>query len=84
MICRDNSMDRLPIRLKRRNIVYHCTWMVCRRITLTSDSSWDPKDSSFAIQEKIVSDRMDPIVHEVSLVDRIVPCPELMSVRELG
>jgi hypothetical protein len=59
----------------------------CRRITritLTSDSSWDPKDSSFAIQEKIVSDRMDPIVHEVSLVDRIVPCPELMSVRELG
>jgi hypothetical protein len=27
---------------------------------------------------------MDPIVHEFSVVDRIVPCPELMLVREWG
>jgi hypothetical protein len=55
----------------------------CRRITLTSDSSWDPNAASFAKQEQIVSDRMDPIVHEIRMTDRVVPSPELMSVTEL-
>jgi hypothetical protein len=55
----------------------------CRRITLTSDSSWDPRAPSFAKQEEVVSDRLDPIIHEVSSDDRVVPAPELMTVREL-
>jgi hypothetical protein len=55
----------------------------CRRITLTSDSRCDPNAASFATQEQIVSDQMDPIVHEVRMTDRVVPSPELMSVQEL-
>jgi hypothetical protein len=55
----------------------------CRRITLTSDSSWDPNAASFAKKEQIVSDRMDPIVHDIRMTDRVVPSPELMSVQEL-
>jgi hypothetical protein len=30
-----------------------------------------------------VSDRLDPIIHEISSDDRVVPAPELMTVREL-
>jgi hypothetical protein len=51
---------------------------------LTSDTSWDPNAASFAKQEQIVSNRMDPIVHEIRMTDRVVPSPELMSVSELG
>jgi hypothetical protein len=55
----------------------------CHWITLTSDSSWDPNASSFAKQEQIVSNQMDRIVHEVRMTDRVIPSPELMSVKEL-
>jgi hypothetical protein len=36
----------------------------CRRIVLTSDSPWNPRDSAFAQQENVARSRFDPIIHE--------------------
>jgi hypothetical protein len=48
----------------------------CRRIV-------HPRDSAFAQQENVARSRFDPIIHEISSADRIIPCPELMSITEL-
>ena len=55
----------------------------CRRITLTSDKSWNPNDTSFTQQEGAAKEQMDPIVHDISAVERDIPFPELMLVEEL-
>jgi hypothetical protein len=55
----------------------------CRRIVLTSDSPWNPRDSAFAQQENVARSRFDPIIHEISSADQIIPCHELMSITEL-
>jgi hypothetical protein len=54
-----------------------------KNIVLTSDSPWNPRDSAFAQQENVARSRLYPIIHEISSADRIIPCPELMSITEL-